>query len=522
MSISVAAGRLDFARRLTSREALTSDTALLVYLALVKFAAHMLVAGNYGYFRDELYYIIAGRHLQFGYVDFPPMIAVLAALLNVVAGDGLVAIHVVPALAGALVVLLTGLMARQLGGGRYAQALAAVGSLVMLTFLGTGSLFSMDALDELWWALAAYVLIRLLQRDDPRLWLLFGLVAGIGLTTKLTMLFFGFGVTVGLLLTPARRHLRTWYPWAGGALALAFLVPYALWNAANGWPTPEFWTHYGGIVGGQSPLDFLLSQLVTTNPLTLPLTIAGLAFYFSRAGKPYRLLGWTYVALYLLFTLAHAKSYFLAPAYPMLFAGGAVALASWMGTRGRAWLRPVYIGALALSGLLLAPGVMPVLPPAVYGHYYGFLAGSAGANQASGTPLPQILADRFGWRNMTATVARVYDSLPPGERAQACVFTANYGEASALNLLGAADHLPPAISGHNTYYLWGPGSCSGQVIITVGIPRADIAQSYADVTPAATITCANCVTEESDVPVYIARQPRGTLRDLWVRVKHYN
>src|SRR5437764_4512496 len=183
------------------RRVLVSDTAPLVGLALVKLAAHLLVAGNYGYFRDELYYIDAGRHLAPGYVDFPPFVAVLAAITRLFFGDALVALPVLPAVAGALLVLVTGLMARELGGGRFAQGLAALATLVTLTFLVLDSLFTMDAWDELWWALAAYVWIRLIRCNQPRLWLLFGLEAGIGLFTKITMLAFGFALTVGLLLT---------------------------------------------------------------------------------------------------------------------------------------------------------------------------------------------------------------------------------------------------------------------------------------------------------------------------------
>jgi len=523
MTVPLAA-RLAIARRqLLSREALAGDTALLAYIALASFVAHMAVAGNYGYFRDELYYMDAGRHLQTGYVDFPPFIAWLAGLLQIF-GDNLVVLHTTSALADAALILVTGLMARELGGGRLAQALAALGTAVALTFMATGALYTMDAFDELWWALAAYVFIRLVKRDEPRLWLLFGLVAGVGLFTKLSMLFFGFGLVVGILLTSRRRAFATRWPWLGGAIALAFLLPYIAWQVASGWPTPAFWRNYGGSESGSSPLDFLASQIFTLNPLSLPLWIAGLIFYFhGPAGKPYRALGWAYVALYALFTLTHAKSYFLAPAYPMLFAGGAVAVASGAAGGWRRWARPAYAGALALSGLLLAPGVMPILPPATYGQYYGWLGALAGAKQTEGnTALPQILADRFGWPAMTASVARVYDALPADDRARACVFTGNYGEAGALNFFGPAYHLPRAISGHNTYWLWGYGDCTGQVLITVGVSPEDLARFYGSVTPAATITCGDCAEEESALTVYVCREPKAPMAELWKQARHFN
>ena len=211
-------------------------------------------------------------------MDFPPFIALVARVLDVLAGDALWAIHVVPALATALIVFVTGLMARELGGGRFAQALAAIASLAAVTFLATGSLFSMDALDELWWVLASYVLILILKRNDGRLWLLFGLIAGMGLFTKVTMVFFGLAVAVGLLVTPARSHIRTKWPWLGGVIAFALLLPYLLWNAANGCPTFEFFANYEG---SGEPLEFLLGQIPGMNPLTLPLSVAGLYFYLD-------------------------------------------------------------------------------------------------------------------------------------------------------------------------------------------------------------------------------------------------
>jgi 4-amino-4-deoxy-L-arabinose transferase-like glycosyltransferase len=510
-------------RRFLSREVLTSDTAWLIYIALASFVAHMIVAGNYGYFRDELYYIDAGRHFQTGYVDFPPFIAWLAGILRIF-GDNLVVLHLFSALANAALIVVTGLMAREVGGGRLAQITAALASTAAVVLIGTGSLYTMDVFDELWWALAAYIFIRLIHRNEPRLWLVFGLLAGIGLFTKLSMLFFGFALVVGLLLTPQRAMLRTRWPWLGGAIALAFLLPYLGWQIANGWPTPEFWRNYGGIESGASPLDFLLSQVLTMNPLTLPLTIAGLVYYFrAQDGKPYRALGWAYVILYVFFTLTHAKSYFLSPAYPMLFAGGAVLLARVFERQWR-WARIVYPAALALSALFFFPGVTPTLAPEPYSRVYEFIGGSSGAKQqASATQLqPQILADRYGWEEMTAAVANVYKALPADERAQACIYTANYGEAGALNFFGPARGLPPAISGHNTYYLWGPGNCSGKVVISVGISKEGLTPAFGDVTQAATLTCAYCMPEESDLTIYVCRQPKMSLADLWRSAKHFN
>jgi Dolichyl-phosphate-mannose-protein mannosyltransferase len=513
-------------KKLISRQTLVSATALLIYLALIKFLVHLVISGNYGFFRDELYYIDAGKHLAAGYVEFPPFIALLAASIHTVLGDSLVVYHLFPAIAGALLVLLTGLIARELGGGRFAQCLAALASLAALTFLAIDSIFSMDSFDELWWVLMAYILIRLIKRDQPRLWLLFGLVAGIGLTTKITMLMFGFAIVVGLLLTPQRKYLLNKWAWIGGAIAFAFLLPYILWNAANGWPTLEFWSTYtNGHANPASTLGFFSQQVLTMNPLTLSLWLAGLYYYFfTQAGKPYRVFGWAFVILYVLFTISRAKLYFLAPAYPMLFAAGSVIVARIASNPRWGWLKPAHISLLVLVGLLIAPIVMPILPPSIYGRVTAIVGGNAGVrveNRATGV-LPQQLADRFGWDTMSATVAQVYHSLPRDEQAQACIFTENYGEAGAIDFYGPQYHLPQAISGHNSYYLWGPGTCTGAVVISIGNSLDVLQTAFGSVTQAATITCAYCMPEENDLPVYVCLRLKTSIQAIWPSVKHYD
>ena len=510
--------------RANPRAALTSANALVGYIAFASFVTHMLVAKNYGYFRDELYYLEDGKHLAFGYVDQPPLIGWLAWLTNLLFNNALIGIHLIAALAGAALIIVAGLIARELGGDRFAQALTAGATGATVVFMATASIFSMDILDALWWSLAGYTLVRLLRRNEPEWWLWFGTVAGIGLLTKLTMLFFGFAVVVGLLLTPQRAQLRTRWPWLGGAIAFGFLLPYIAWNAAHGWPTWEFWHHYGGLSGG-GPLGFLANQLVSVNLLNLPLIIAGLLFYFREAaGKPYRALGWAYVVLYVLLTLINAKAYFLVPLYPVLYAGGAILIARAVQTPRWRWVRVAYPTALLASALLFAPLAMPVLPPATYAHTYGALTflGNGGAGQQNAGVFPQYLGDRFGWDTLAATVSKVYQHLPGQDQQSACVFTANYGEASALDLYHARYFLPPIISGHNNFYLWGPGTCSGAVIITVGLSQQEVAQSYGDVQFAVANGCEYCMASEEGAPILIARQPRYPIRELWQRVKHFD
>src|SRR5215212_3849161 len=282
-----------------TRRSLLGGNTLLFLLALFKLLLHLLTAGNYGYFRDELYYIAASERLDLGYVDFPPFVALVTAFTRFLLGDSLLALHFLPALAGALVIVLAGLMARELGGGRFAQGLAALAVLVAPNFLVFGTWLSMDAFDQLFWTLAAYVLLLILKRNEPRLWLLFGLVTGLGLLTKVTMLYFGFAVFVALLLTPARRHLRTRWPWLGAAVSLTFLLPYLYWQVVNGWPTLEFWRNCYWNMFPDSLGGFLIEQILTMQPVSLPLWLAGLWFFlFGKAGKAFRAPGLVYVILF--------------------------------------------------------------------------------------------------------------------------------------------------------------------------------------------------------------------------------
>jgi hypothetical protein len=505
---------------------LSGGTVVVVLLAIVKLLVHVLTASDYGYFRDELYYMAAGRHLAFGYVDFPPFVALVAAFTRVLLGDSLLALHFFPALAGAAVVVLTGLMARELGGGRFAQGLAALAVLVAPDFLVFGTWLSMDAFDQLWWVLASYVLLLILKRDRPRLWLLFGLVVGLGLLTKVTVLFFGFAVLFALLVTPARGQLRTRWPWLGGVIAFAFLAPYALWNASNGWPTLEFWGEYGSKVAPTSPVGFIVQQVLTMNPGTLPVWCAGLYYYFfSREGKQFRPLGWIFVMLFALFLVLNAKFYFLAPAYPALFAAGGLLIERFVSRRG--WVRAgvAYACVLALSGLVVGPlTVVPALPVGTLASITGAVGGDAGVKQETRQvgQLPQNFADRFGWEGMVGTIAGVYHDLPSGERSEACILTGNYGEAGAVDFFGPKHGLPKAISGHNNYYLWGTRGCTGKTVISVGVPRARLEEEFGRIERADTTRCRYCMPDEDDLPVYVSRDPRMPLEKTWPRFKHYD
>src|SRR5208282_276264 len=292
-------------QKLISRQFLLSDLAVLSYLALLTVFIHFLANGGYGYFRDELYYMACGKHLAWGYVDQPPFVALMAFITRHLLGDSLFALRFFPAICGGLIVLLTGLMARELGGGRYAQVLAAVAVMVAPVYLAIDNSFSVNCCDQVFWALAGYIVVRILKQDDSKLWLLFGLVAGVGLMNKYSMGFLGLGIVVGLLLTPARRQLLNKWLWLGGAIAFGIFLPHIIWEIHYGFPSLEF-IHNATVLKNlpQTPLQFLTGSAMGIGFLSLPIWVAGLWFFFgTKAGKPFRLFGWVFVSILALFLL---------------------------------------------------------------------------------------------------------------------------------------------------------------------------------------------------------------------------
>jgi 4-amino-4-deoxy-L-arabinose transferase-like glycosyltransferase len=501
-----------------------SDTTLLISLSLVALAAQLLSSGRYGYFRDEFYYFACGEHLDWGYVDQPPFVALVAYLVRRVLGELLLAIRLLPAVCNGLVVFLTGLMARELGGGRFAQALAALATLIAPVYLIIHHVFSMNCFDHVLWAFAAYLLIRLLKEDRPKIWVLFGLVAGVGLMNKYSVGFLGMGLVVGLVLTPARRHLVSKWLWLGGAIAFFIFLPHILWQVEHGFPTREFIhnaTLYKNLA--QSPPAFLAESILQVHPLTLPLWLAGLYFcFFAREGRSFRVLGWIYAAVLVLFLATNAKPYYLAPAYYMLFAAGAVAVESFNHARQWNWLKPASATALIAGGLLTLPYALPVLPVETFIRYQNWLGLRPGSGERGPSgELPQMYADMFGWENQVATVAKVYHSLPPEEKSRTIIYCSNYGQAGAIDFLGEKYGLPKAASGHNNYWLWGPGNWEADIVITVGESPEDVASSFHDVQEAAMVISKYARPSETNLPIYIGRKPKYPLKEIWPRAKQF-
>lgn len=495
--------------------------------ALIKLSMHLLANAfaPFEFFRDELYYIVSTDHLEAGYVDHPPLSIWILALSRIVLGDTLFAIRFLPALAAAASVFIVGLMVRELEGGRGAQVLACAATIVSPAAAAFFTFYSMNAWDWLIWSASILLLLRIARQPSLTLWMNLGVLLGLGLLNKVSVLWLGAGLGAGLLLTPLRSELRTKGPWVAAGFAFLLFLPYIVWNGANDWAHLEFIRNastykYRGI----NPLDTILGQLLINNPATVPLWIAGIVFFFLPSNRRIRLIGIVYVtALVILLVNGTSKPEYLSPAVPALFAGGAV-LIDRLRLR---WVRIASRTSLAVllsCGLVLIPIVLPILPAEQFTAYARAL-GIQMKNMESKaeSDLPQFYADMHGWKDLASAVNEVYRSLTEEERSRCVIYAQNYGQASAITFLGRPLGLPSAVSGHNSFYLWGPGPIADPtVVIIIGGRKEDHERGFEEVHAAAVYTSPHVMPYEDNKSIFICRKPTAALGELWPRVKNYS
>jgi 4-amino-4-deoxy-L-arabinose transferase-like glycosyltransferase len=490
---------------------------LLLLLALVRVLLHTLTNGLYGFHRDELATLDDARHLAWGYVAYPPLAPAVARVALELFGPSLPGLRLFAVLAQGAAMVLSGLMARELGGGPWAQGVAALAVAIAPISLIQGALFQYVGFDYLWWVVVAYCTLRLLRSENPRWWLGIGTAIGIGLLTKYTMAFCVAGLVAGVLLTSARRHLASRWLWGGAALALLIVVPNLLWQAQHGFVSLEFLTaiHARDVAIGRTQ-GYLVEQLfVSASPFTIPLWIAGLGFYLlSWAGRPYRLVGWMYVVPFALLLVAQGRSYYLAPAYPMLIAAGAVAVERWLASLRplRAGLvRGVVAAALTVGGVLGLAFFLPVAP--VNSDLWNITS-----------KLHDNFVEQIGWPELVDTTAAIYAATPAEERQRTAILTGNYGEAGAVNLYGPAAGLPAAISGVNSYWGRGYGDPPPSTLIVLGFRRDAVDRLFETCDLAGRVTNHYGVRNEEsqDHPdIFVCRGPRQPWPDLWVELRRF-
>jgi hypothetical protein len=507
---------------------LVSGPAVVAYVSALELLIHLPNPGGYGLFIDELYFLACGEHLSWGYVDMPPLTALQAWIVRSFLGDSLLAIRLIPALAGVGLVLLTGALVRHLGGGRFAQALAAVAVLVAPFYLSFDSYLSMNSVEPLLWMGCVLMLIRMIKTGDTRLWLWFGVIAGVGLENKDTMLLFGFALIAGLLMTPERRLMSSRWFFIGGIVAFLIFLPNLIWMTQHHFPHLEMLANIkrNGRNVALSPIGFFGQQVLGMQPVAFPIWMCGLwVFLFSEQGRPFKALGFAYLVALMALLLTQGRFYYLAAAYPMLIAGGAVAIERWLTAPRWRWVRPTYLGLLAVTGGLIALVVLPILPPETYLRYTHFLHVSQPKfEHRQASELPQMLADRFGWPEMAAAVAKVYKSIPADERARTAIFGQDYGEAGAIDFYGPKLGLPKAISGHVNYWYWGPRAYTGESMIVLGdTPRERLEHYFARVEAVGAVDNPYAMASEH-FTIYLCREPKGgeTLEQLWPKLKNWD
>lgn len=504
---------------------LSKENMVLIGMAFFLFCFHVLTNAftSYGYFRDEFYYLACSKRLDWGYVDQPPLSVFLLAITRWLIGDSLFAIRLIPALALSLTVVFTGLMVREMKGGALATFIACLAVVMTPIFLAMGAFYSMNSFDILLWSVAAYLVTRIIHDQKPAYWLILGLVMGLALLNKISFLWFGAGLFMGLLFTPLRKQLLTPWPYLAGVIAFVIFSPYIIWNLQHDLAHLEFMRNAVNYkYNSLTRMDFIAGQLLLPNPAALPLWLMGLYyFFFHPAGKTHRILGIIFMTTFAILLInGHSKPEYLAPAFTLVFAGGAVLVERISATRK--WVSYAIIAALVISMVLLPLAKPLLLVPAYVAYADALGINTPNTEGKEMSELPQFYADMFGWESMAAHVSEVYMALPEEERSQAVVFTQNYGEAGALEHYSAQYPLPRIISGHNNYWLWGYGDHGLQTVIIIGGGTAeDHMETFGEVEQVAVHQADYAMPYESNLPIFVCRKLKHPVQEVWEETKSY-
>ncbi len=492
----------------------------MIALCSAKLLIHIFTSlRHYGYFRDELYYLDMARHLDWGYVDAAPLVAVYAKIALLMGGS-LAALRIIPALAGAALIALTMAIARELGGGRYAQFLAGLCVLLCPAVLVLDNFLSMNAFEPLIWMGCIWVIARILRTGDSRLWIWFGVLAGLGLENKHSTLSFGFSVVVALLLTHNRREFARPWIWIAGGIAVAIFLPNIVWQIRHHFPTIEDLSNVRreGKNVILSPLAFIREQVFDIHPILLPVWLSGLVWFLRD--RRWRVLGLTFAVFFVLMEVLHGKPYYVFPIYPMVLAGGAAVIEIWLARRA-VWTRAAVAIVIVLAAIPLIPLMTWMLPPErvlAYQTALGFKPAKDEVHHES--LLPQVIADQFGWPEMVSEVAGIYNSLAPEERAETGIWAGNYGEAGAINEFGPKYGLPTAYSRHQNHWYWGPPPQVYRNLIVIQWDLDDVRD--------------NCNSfqafdhyerfgmGEENRPIYLCRGVKFDIQKIWSHSHHWN
>ena len=503
--------------RATFREQISiPNIAALCFLVMT-----LLTAGRYGFYGDELYYIACSKHLDFGYVDHPPLVALLTFIERSVFGETKFGLRFLSGLAGAVTVLFSAKIAGMLGGGKLARSLAALSICFAVAFPAMSSFFSMNPVDITLCTVFIYLLSRTIAVPSPEKWIKLGVLFGAGLLNKYTFLVLGFSVLLSLIITKRWDVLKSPWMYVGGMISIVMFLPHVMWQIQNGWPTLEFMhnaTEFKNL--SLSPFAFLLQLTIGLNPFTLPLWLFGLLYLFlGKETKEFRYLGWIAVVFLLVYLVQNSKTYYVFPIFSLLLSSGAVAVDRFSQNYRVGWPKWVMGSAMVISGTVLMPLAVPILPVPQFVSYAKSLGlwNLIRMEKGEGDVMPIHFVYRLGWEELVDSVSTAYNALPQNEKGECAILASWYGIAGAIDHFGPEHGLPNAICPRNNYWMWGPRNYSGDVVLAVGYDAQFLNQFFDSVVRVSYFKNPYAY----DAEIYLCKRPRAPLSGMWIRLKRF-
>jgi len=484
---------------------------LIIYLITQAFFA-------YGFFRDELYYLACANRIQLGYIDHPPLSIYVLAVWKSLFGDAMFVIRIVPAIITSATVFMIGLFTMRLGGGKAAIIISTVAYMLTPIFLGMNTIYSMNTFDFFFWITSAYFFLRIIQEGNPKLWIILGVVLGVGLLNKTSVFWLGVGIFAGTIFTPLRKDLKTKYPYIAALIALIIFSPFIIWNLTHDLAHLEFMRNAASRkYGGLTPISFILDQILILNPLAILIWLPGIVFYFFKKDfKQFRAISLIWLTTFIILVAnIHSKGEYIAAAYTVLFAGGAVMLEKWSSATNRGWLKYAVVVPVIIIALCLAPLARPIVPVESFKDYSVMIGIDHPSNEGNQIEeLPQFYADMFGWEELAKNVSEVYLTLPEEERKTTVVYCSNYGKAGAIEYYSSKYPLPKVLCPHNSYWYWWDEAGTPATIIIVGGEIEDHLTSSNEVEEAGLHKTKYAIPYENNLTIFVGRGLKRTLEEL--------
>ncbi len=493
---------------------------IIFIISVINFLIYLITQNffSYGLFRDEYYYIACANRLALGYVDHPPISIYILAGWKFLFGDSLIAIRFVPAIITSVTLFILGLFTIQLGGKKSAVIIAMTSFMLTPIFLGMNTIYSMNTFDFLFWILSAYLFLKLIKTENKRYWIWLGIVLGLGLLNKTSILWLGGGILIGTIFSPIRKDLKTKYPYVAFIIAILIFSPYIIWNITHDFAHLEFMRNaatrkYGGL----SPISFILDQLLILNPLTIMIWLPGLFFFFfKKATNQFRPLGFIWLTTFLILLInGHSKGEYISAAYQILFAGGAVMIEIWSSLPKRSWLKYFITVQVVVLGIFLSPLARPLLSPESFIKYQSALGLEPPTNEGHElVGFPQFYSDMFGWEDLAKNVSKVYQTLSEEEKDKTIVYCGNYGEAGAIEYYSTKYPLPRVVCPHNNYWYWWPTEKNYTTIIIIGGELEDHLESLTEVYEAGFHNSKYAIPYENNQKIYVGKGLKRTVEEI--------